>query len=1524
MKLYSHIPPHITFLALLLTSLFITGKASSHTELTETKTHAAQSVLIPKNSTWKFLDNGSDQGKEWTTLTFDDNAWKSGSGQLGYGDGDEATVVGYGSDANSKHVTTYFRKSFDITDLSGITDLSLSIMRDDGAVVYLNGTEVYRTNMPEGSISYTTEAFTYMDGADESAYHTSSVNISLLVPGKNVIAVEIHQKSKSSSDISFDLSLEAVTSCNSPLQPGAISGNTVVTPGSSSTFSVSPVSGATSYIWALPSGWSGNSTSNTISVIAGTSGGNISVQAANECGTSSTQTLFANIESIPIPETNVTLIPVNSSWKYIDNGSDQGTAWKSLSFDDNSWKSGNAQLGYGDGDEATLIGYGANSSTKYITTYFRKTFDVADASSITFLNLNLLRDDGAVVYLNGTEVYRTNMPAGTVTFSTTASSYIDAAGESECHTAAINHNLIVTGKNILAVEIHQHSGTSSDISFNLSLEATSSCQSPTQPGPISGNTIVSPGSSNTYSVSPVTGATSYDWTLPSGWSGNTISNSISAIAGTVGGTISVQAKNSCGVSTIQSLTVAIETTTTPEANLTLIPANSTWRYMDNGSDQGTAWRSLSFDDNSWKSGSAQFGYGDGDESTVVSFGYNSSGKYTTTYFRKTFDLTDPSAISFLNLSLLRDDGAVVYLNGTEVFRSNMPDGSISYLTTASSYIEAANESEFYTAAIDHSLLLSGKNVIAVEIHQHSGTSSDISFNLSLTASGTCQSPAQPGAINGNVTVSPGSINTYSVSPVSGATSYIWTVPAGWTGNTISNSLSTIAGTTGGTISVKAVNSCGSSAAQTLLVEIVNTTKVQTSLTLIPANSTWKYLDNGSDQGNAWTTLSYNDNSWKTGNAQLGYGDGDETTVVGYGPNSGAKYTTTYFRKSFNVTDPALITSLTLNILRDDGGVIYLNGKEVYRTNMPAGTITYSTPAADYVDGADESSYYTASIDHSLLVTGTNVLAVEIHQRSESSSDISFNLSLISMVPADSDHTDTDPVLLRGPYLQLGTPNSIYIKWRTQNLADSKIKYGTSPNYLNDSVISLSHVRDHELQLTGLQPGTKYYYSIGTSSATLQGNDQNFFITSPSEGVVKKTRIWAIGDAGTGYVQQNQVRDAYYNYTGSTYTDVWLWMGDNAYQYGHDEEYQVKVFTDHYEKMLKQTVAWPTLGNHDYGMKGYKSTASLGTDFAYFDIFTLPENGEAGGVPSGTEKYYSYNYSNIHFICLDSYGSHNQSSSPMASWLKQDLALNTQKWTIVYFHHPPYTKGNHDSDKEIELIDMRNNIVPILEQYNVDLVLSGHSHTYERSFLIEGHLGNESTFTNSMKVNGGSGKLPSPYIKNAPDYDGSVYTVIGCSGKVTGTSPGWPHNAMYYSINTEVGSMVIDVDETSLTARFIDIDQAILDEFTIQKDVYTDQIENVITNSTDKQNSEKALHIYPNPYTEETSISYTLNAPSTVSLELYDLDGKLVQTFVKDARQSSGDYQFSFSKETARYAGGIFYIRLLIDNSVHTEKLIQLK
>lgn len=161
---------------------------------------------------------------------------------------------------------------------------------------------------------------------------------------------------------------------------------------------------------------------------------------------------------------------------------------------------------------------------------------------------------------------------------------------------------------------------------------------------------------------------------------------------------------------------------------------------------------------------------------------------------------------------------------------------------------------------------------------------------------------------------------------------------------------------------------------------------------VTAGDTWRYRDTGTEAP-GWAGAGFDDSTWPTGPAELGYGDGDEATVVGYGPSATNKYRTTWFRKTFPGTDDLPVTALDLSLLADDGAVVYLNGIEVARDNMPAGTITATTLAATNRSGTAETQFRSFPVDPHLLRAGTNTLAVEVHQDSSSSSDLSFDLAL---------------------------------------------------------------------------------------------------------------------------------------------------------------------------------------------------------------------------------------------------------------------------------------------------------------------------------------------------------------------------------------------------------------------------------------------------------------------------------------------------------------------------------------------------
>lgn len=410
-------------------------------------------------------------------------------------------------------------------------------------------------------------------------------------------------------------------------------------------------------------------------------------------------------------------------------------------------------------------------------------------------------------------------------------------------------------------------------------------------------------------------------------------------------------------------------------------------------------------------------------------------------------------------------------------------------------------------------------------------------------------------------------------------------------------------------------------------------------------------------------------------------------------------------------------------------------------------------------------------------------------------------------------------LRRGPFLQIATPDSITVRWRTDVPCESVVRCGAEAGALTSSVTDSNLITEHEVRLTDLTPATQYFYSVGSLSETHAEGTNCYFITHPVPGPAAPTRVWVISDSGQTADPNTSlsVRDAYYRYAGTNHTDVWLALGDNSYCYGTDLEYQTNFFA-FYPEMFQRTAIWPAIGNHE---TWWTWMPPVSPRMPYLDIFTLPTNGEAGGVPSGKEEYYSFDYANIHFICLDSMTQSRATNGPMADWLRADLAATTNLWIITFFHHAPYSKGTHDSDdpwSEVQMVEMRENIVPILEAAGVDLVLSGHSHMYERSYLLRGHYGYSPTLRPEMILDQGSGREADtgPYVKtiSGPGANcGTVYVQTGCSGSLD--TPYGHHPVMFHD-ESQLGSFVLDINSNRLDAVFLRSTGEVGDWFTMIK------------------------------------------------------------------------------------------------------------
>jgi len=980
-------------------------------EITTPPPPAVQVSLIPTGAVWFYFSGPTGAAPDWTGLNYSMPGWSYGPAELGYGEGDERTQVPYGGNANNKWITAYFRHTFIVNDPTAITNLAMKLKRDDGAIVYLNGVELYRDYLPSGPITPTTLS-TNAVSDDGQIFVPVTLDPVYLRCGPNVLAVEIHQSAVTSSDLSFDLELTGLASTNRSRGLWLVSptnGQIVSLPGVL-VCRAEPVMGAgrsMSRLQYMANGAPvGEATAPPyIFVWSNPPAGNLQIVAV------ATDSVGEVVGSAPVnitvlaPPPGEQLISFGDVWQYLDDGSDQGSNWVQAGFDASGWKIAPAKFGYGDDGERTIVNYGTDANQRYITTYFRKSFTVTNPGRFDWLRLQLIRDDGAVVYLNGVEIFRNNIAAGLVSFNSLATNTIGGGDEITPVEAIIPASNLISGVNLIAVEIHQAGVNSSDLGFDLALRGervTNIAQ---------GVYLVTPGQQANYyapaevaleafatasnaavnriefyaGTSKVGEATGSPYT--SVWSGVAAGNyTLTAVARLSSG----QAMTSAPV----NITVGMAPPSILPVFEEFIPAGAGWAYWDSATAVATNWNQPSFNDATWPVGNARFGWGlDGEVTTLT------SGRVTH-YFRRWFMVTNPVVFSALRFRLIRDDGAVVYLNGREVFRSNMPGGAITPTTLASSAVNTPDETTWFETVIPlaQAGLVAGNNLVAVELHQNSATSSDAGFDLQLLGMGTTApriyltSPATNLSLyyGNSLTLSalawPGSgrsvvrVDFYANGVLVGSAtgspySFVWNQPQ--LGNY--NLTAQMVDNTGAQVASETVN--------------VSVSYQPLSMTLVSTGALWRYNDLGVDLGTAWRQRQYNDSTWSSNYARFGYGGDGEVTTLNYGSNSSQKRPTYYFRRWFVINEQAAVTNLTFRLLRDDGAVVYLDGVEVFRSNMPAGTISYNTLASSSVGGTDEQTYFVSSFPVIGLLPGSHLLAVEVHQAALNSSDLSFDLQL---------------------------------------------------------------------------------------------------------------------------------------------------------------------------------------------------------------------------------------------------------------------------------------------------------------------------------------------------------------------------------------------------------------------------------------------------------------------------------------------------------------------------------------------------
>jgi len=588
---------------------------------------------------------------------------------------------------------------------------------------------------------------------------------------------------------------------------------------------------------------------------------------------------------------------------------------------------------------------------------------------------------------------------------------------------------------------------------------------------------------------------------------------------------------------------------------------------------------------SWTYSSAGFGigYGDGDDRTLLE---DMRDGYVTVYVRAHFE-AGPELASplFLKLESHYDDGFVAYLNGTEIGRASIAAGALEASDRARLH-EVSEAAALFMPRPD--LLREGDNVLAVEVHNASKGSSDLSYRPHLAA---YDSPPSGGAVYLDEGLPIYFLRGYET----------------------------------------------------------------------PAAS-WKDPD------------FVEDGSWTYSGAGLGigYGDDDDRTVL---EDMRDGYVTVYLRAHFRVgPERSWWRALRLESWFDDGFVAYLNGTELGRAGLPAGPVEAGDGAASH-EVTDGSVVFTRDAD--LLREGDNVLAVEVHNRSIGSSDLSYRARLEAL--------DSMPVpgLTHGPYLQQLGRRSVLVVWETDMPAETAVDYGLRDTFDQRS-FDAAPVTHHVALLDGLRPATDYAYRIASGGAA--GKVGRFRTEVDRAGAFT---VAAYGDTRSNHSDHAAVIAAMIPHK----PDLGIHVGDLVGD-GDRPDHWAHFFRIEAD-LLRHMALYPVLGNHEESGALYKH------------FFELPQASPA------PEQYYAFDYATAYVIAVDQYLSDYGAGSEQYTWLEQQLSAASQRscvrHTIVFLHHGPYSSSNHGSNGRV-----RSDLVPLFEAYGVDIVFAGHDHAYERS------------------------------------------------------------------------------------------------------------------------------------------------------------------------------------------------------------------
>jgi VCBS repeat-containing protein len=961
-------------------------------------TPVAPNVVLPFGSTWQFLDKvqntlGAGQsypldgsGLAWNSRNFDPSTstigpWGSAPAPLaGKGPADpSATIINLyptapsvldgiddAPDGVSNIVTTYlFRRNFTLTAAQAAQTLgTVRALCDDGCIGWINGVEAFRLNMPGGPA--TTDTFASNAGGTEDALTTLPVNLAglNLVAGTNTIAVEVHQSDNGSSDVGFELEMAIGGGVDGFVYaddvfgtnvPNFASGDHQATQGFNGTGGLHVRVGRTGEQGNTPplsGGWS-----RTFSLPA----------AATISVTTRYRLLFSGeYENIEYGQAVVTVdgtrygsaMPPGQQTPALAQFTGDGNGG---AVSDTNWQQVTLNIPLAAGNHTlTLGGYNNQSST------------ATEFTEVWFDDVVVTGPGGSPgVLANDTDADGDPLSAALVSGVSNGALSLSASGNF-VYTPAAHFN----GTDSFTYRANDGTLNSNTATVTINVAAVND-------QPVANNDTYAIETGTTLDVPAGTGVLSNDTdvdlqllaaTLASNVASGTLtfnsngSFSYVPAAGVTGPvTFSYTANDGAGAANSQSNT-AVVTINVTAANSPPTGVPDEYRVAENGTLSITQPAPIGpFTAFSTDFNGALPAQISGPATLVAIQGYDGRGLpgnlFSGTFLRNTADngggsgaapatvltLTNLPAHSSIDLDFLLAlidswDG-----NTGAGFGGNAPDFfnvRVDGVTVFSETFDTANSTDQTYSPPSGVLLVDGEHLGFASAN---GNQVDSAYDLSL----------EP-----RLDDIPHTASTLVVE--------FFASGQGWTGTN---------------------NSTESFAIDNLSVVLKNDTIHETAL--VAAGAVWRYLDNGSNQGTAWKEPGFNDATWASGPAQLGYGDGDEATVVAFGPDPNNKFVTTYFRHTFNVADPSDFAELRLELVRDDGAAVYLNGTEIARDNLQPGA-AFNTFAGGAIPGQDESRFFTFDVDVALLAAGGNVLAVEIHQSDPGSSDISFNARLIGI------------------------------------------------------------------------------------------------------------------------------------------------------------------------------------------------------------------------------------------------------------------------------------------------------------------------------------------------------------------------------------------------------------------------------------------------------------------------------------------------------------------------------------------------